>query len=283
MGRRFGEIVIGLVLLMIGLASLEGASPVVLLLAVFGFFMLARQFAMTNQTGMGGRLAGAPPLRERRRRAAASADEETLAVKETPAEAPRVYDHAVDAARNAGIAPESAQVYPVDVGFMAFSGDDDPIVYRTSAIPTDMDYIQPYIQLHLPVRAQGKVTFEIRDAVGERIFVHEIQRELSPGDNLITPAARLPVHDELDFDGAWELRISANGIPVAVHRITWRESSSRLIRQHIQEDGEISRELKTLVEDSRLGRLSLDEMLSDQEEAEPVEVEVRQERSRRGG
>ncbi|MBK8024288.1 MAG: hypothetical protein IPK19_23360 [Chloroflexi bacterium] len=279
MSRRFGEILLGLILLLTGLAALDGATPVLLLLAVIGFFLLARQFGITNQSTMSG-------SRRARRREAAPVYEELdptviadSGAVDSAAGAP-LYEHAASAAREAGIDVDSARVYPVDLGLMAFSGDEDPIVYRTSAIPTDMDYLQPYIQLHLPVRAHGKIRFEIRDAVGERIFVHEVQRDLMPGDNLVTPAARLPIHDQLDFDGAWELRISANDQPMAVHRLTWRETGSRLIRQHIQADGEISRELKTLVEDSRLGRLSLDEMLADQEAPDVVEVERR---ARRGG
>lgn len=280
MNRRFGEIILGLVLFLLGLASLEGAAPVFLLLAVFGFFILARQFNLTSQTGLS---RDALPDDDDMDRVPERADRRTeprVAEQEVPFRDSHIYEHALDAARSAGLELQNARVYPIDIGFMAFSGDDDPIIFRTSAIPDDMDYIQPYIQLHLPMRVQGSIRFEILDSGGERIFVHDIQRDLARGDNLITPAARLPVHDALDFDGAWELRVSANGVPLAHHRVSWKETGSRLMRQHIQEDGEISSALKALVEDSRLGRLSLDELLADQDEGEAVEVPARQRGSR---
>lgn len=284
MGRRFGEIILGLVLLMVGLASLEGAPPVLLFLAVFGFFLLARQFNMTNRSAMLREDRDFSEGRIARRRTRRLERDDDLAPP-TPVSMPReghIYDHALDAARAAGMDVQNARVYPVDIGVMAFRDEDDPIIYRTSEIPDDMDYIQPYVQLRLPMRVRGTIRFEIRDGNGERVFLHQIERDLARGDNLITPAARLPVHDALGFDGRWELLITANDVPVAHHTLTWRETGSRLMRQHIQEDGEMSSELKALVEDSRLGRLSLDELLADQEEGEPVEVEPPRQRGSRG-
>lgn len=282
--RRFGEIILGVILLLMGLSALEGAPPVALLVAVFGFFLLARQFGMTQQNNFTRSRTDAEsdgasqeiriPRRERRR-------ERDAAREETAAREPRIFDHALDAARSAGIDLENARVYPVDIGFMAFSADQEPTIYRTAAIPDDVDYIQPFLQLRLPMRVTGNIRFEIRDSTGAVLFVHEIQKDLARGDNLITPAARLPIHDLLNFDGAWELTVSANGVPIAKHQVLWKETGSRLIRQHIQADGEISGELKALVEDSRLGRLSLEDLLAAQDEDTEV-IESARNQSARG-
>lgn len=280
MNRRFAQIVLGFILILIALSAVQSAPPLVLLFAVIGFMMLARQFGMTqatlrrDQTTLS-EAVFEPPREERRERE--PHPEESSASRER-----QIHEHALDAARRAGIDVANARVYPVDVGVMAFTADFDPTIYRDGQIPDNVDYIQPYVQLHLPMRVSGNIRFEIRDASGATLFVHEIQRNLARGDNLITPAARLPIHDALEFAGAWELLISANGVPVAQHQLAWRETDSRLIRQHIQADGEISNALKALVDNNRLGRLSLDELLEDQNEDDDlIEVEPDRKSARR--
>lgn len=280
MNRRFTQIILGFILILLALGALQTAPPLVLLFAVVGFMMLARQFGMTQATlrreqTMISEPAFEPPREERRERD--SRGDESSAARER-----QIHDHALDAARRAGIDVANARVYPVDVGVMAFTADYDPSIYRDAEIPDNVDYIQPYVQLHLPMRVSGNIRFEIRDSSGATLFVHEIQRNLARGDNLITPAARLPIHDALEFTGEWELIVSANGVPVAHHQLLWRETGSRLIRQHIQADGEISNSLKALVENNRLGRLSLDELLEEQnEEEEVIEVERDRKSARR--
>ncbi|HSS97304.1 MAG TPA: hypothetical protein VLK33_09750, partial [Terriglobales bacterium] len=59
----------------------------------------------------------------------------------------------------------------------------------------------------------------------------------------------------------WKLRISADGMPLATHTFDWQESDVKRVRRHITEDGEISNELRTALAESRLQKLSLDELL----------------------
>ncbi len=256
-GRRLGEILLGFILLLIGLSSFSSVAPFFLLLGVVGFFFLARNFSQFEAS-----TTERPRRTDARDRA--YDDESRVSSRE-----PHIYDHALDAARRAGIELDGAKVYPIDIGVMSFSADGAPRIHRTTQIPDDVDYIQPFVQIHLPLIARGRVRFEIHDAVGEAVFIHETETPLSKGANLVTPAARLPIHDVLDFEGAWELRVVVDGVPLAVLPMDWRETGSRLLRQHIQEDGEISNELQALVDDSRLGRMSLDELLSRQEESDP--------------
>jgi hypothetical protein len=257
LNRRFVETMIGLIMVMIGLSGAFGGQEITLLMGLIGFYLLARQFDRPRQESS----------REHERE---QPFERRRVVYEEEVHPEKGYKHAIDAAREAGLNPAEAIVLPVDIGVMAFSSDDDPVIFRTATIPDDVDYIQPFVQLRLPTNAVGRVKFEIVDSDGQVLFIHEDRHQLKPGMNLITPSARLPIHDAHVISGDWQLRVSADNVPVAVHHFGWEESASRLIRRHLSEDGEISNEIRAMMAESRLERLSLDELLSDQQDEEPV-------------
>lgn len=178
--------------------------------------------------------------------------------------AEKVHNHALQAVRSAGLDPSEMRVLPVDIGIISFHEDEDPVVHRTWPVDDDCDYVQPFIQLRVPVTAAGKVRFELLDDSGQRIFVHEDRYELKRGRNLIIPSTRLPVHDEQEMNGRWELRVHADNMLLASYQFEWAESESAGFRRHLGEDGEISSELRAVIAESRLGEMSLDELLADQ-------------------
>nr|MBA3869641.1 hypothetical protein [Anaerolineae bacterium] len=61
------------------------------------------------------------------------------------------------------------------------------------------------------------------------------------------------------------VRISADGMPLALHKFMWQETNTRAIRRHITADGELSNELRASLAENRLGKMSLDELLSFQD------------------
>lgn len=186
-----------------------------------------------------------------------------------------VYRHALDAVARAGLDPNSVQVLVVDIGVMAFSTDQEPAVYRTWSLPDHVDYIQPFVQLRLPSKATGRIKFEILDSAGRQMFVHEDNHSLQRGRNFITPAARLPIHDENLLNGKWQMRVSADGTLLAQHQFQFMEASSSNIKQHIGEDGEINTELRAVLAENRLPKMSLDDLLAYQQDED--------ESQRRGG
>jgi hypothetical protein len=249
-GRRFWEIMIGLLLLILGFAGVAGGSGQMLAVMFFvaGFWLLARQFD-TRQTDGGRR------EQEMRR----SIMPETLPEQQA-------YTHAVEAARRAGHNPQEMQVLPVDIGLMAFRGERDPVVHRSQALYDDVDYIQPFVQLRLPTQAVGRIRFEIYDSDGQLLFIREEQHQLQPGLNLVTPNRRLAIHDAQNMRGGWELRVSADDVPLAVHPFGWRPSVDETLRRHVREDGELSNELRGMLAENRLQTMSLDDLLAHQEE-----------------
>jgi len=263
--QRKWQVLGGIFLLLFGLSTLANEAGIGLILMVIGGWLLWKQL---NANGDGSAVFN--------QRADDDRDydsEDDYALRQTGTE--KVYAHALQAVEQAGLNPDTAQVLPVDLGVMVFQGDNDPVVYRTQPIPDDADYIQPFVQLRLPTRAVGRIKFEIIDSDGQVIFIHEDVNNLERGRNLVTPSARLPIHDAHAMLGNWQVRISADGMPLALHKFMWQETNTRAIRRHITADGELSNELRASLAENRLGKMSLDELLSFQDGDEEPERQQR--------
>lgn len=181
-----------------------------------------------------------------------------------------IYPHALTALQQAGNQAHNLAVLPLDLGIIATCDNQPPTVYRSSAIPNDVDYIRPYVEFHVPMTASGTVTFEIYNTHGDLMYVHHQLQAFHAGKNLVVSNTHLPVHDALNLDeGAWWLRIKGDAIILADHRITWVDSPSRLVQEHIAEDGEISAELRAALAENKLGTMSLDELLAFQDDDPP--------------
>lgn len=254
--RRFWELMGGLFLVVIGLAALSSgeAEMFPVLLALVGFYLLARQFDRTQQNSQ--------RVHSSRRRGDRSFSEQPA---RSSSDAEQVYSHAIDAARRAGIEPDTAAVLPVDIGVIAERADHDPVVYRAQPVPDDVDYIRPFVQLRLPTRATGRIRFELIDSNDAVVYIHEDIQQFERGRHLVTPSSRLPVHDELATDGRWQLKVFADNMLMATHIVGWRESSEAPVR--LDSDGELSNELRAAIIDSQSGSMSLDELLAHQDES----------------
>ena len=258
--RRFSEIMLGLFLLFLGASALvEGGNMFMTLLVLAGIFMLVRQFE-------GGRRLGRSSSSSSRHEPLQQEQADNGRERRQRSSHNRIYHHALEAVEAAGLDPESVKVLTTDIGVMSFKEHDEPVVHRTRDVMDDVDYIQPYVQLRLPTAAVGLIRFEIMDADGQMLFVHEERHQLERGRNLITPASRLPVHDAHNINDQWELRVLADGVPLAVHHFDWAESTTSVVRRHLSEDGELSNELRAAMAENRLQDVSLDELLAFQEE-----------------
>jgi hypothetical protein len=253
--RRFWEVMIGLFLLIVGLAAFGGgeAAFMPLMLGLLGLWLVAKQFDRTRRDS-----GASMPAYE----------DEDVEIPSRHPEGEQVYTHAVQAIRRAGRDPNETHVLPVDIGVMAYRADQEPVVYRSQPVYDDVDYLQPFVLLRLPTRATGRIRFELVDSDGQTLFIHEDNHNLQRGRNLVTPSSRLPIHDAQAMHGNWELRVSADGVLLASHTFGWRERTDKVIRRQLREDGEISNELRAAIVDSQPGSLSLDDLLSYQDDSE---------------
>jgi hypothetical protein len=180
-------------------------------------------------------------------------------------------DHVLEAITTAGHDPDALRVLPVDLGLLVYrNGSSEPEMHRTAPVQDDADYVRPFVELELPAAVSGRIRFEIIDSSGRSVFVDENSYNLRKGAQPIIAQTWLPIHDAHDMDGMWQLKVSADGVLLANHVFEWdREAQPGAIREHIQEDGEISAELREVLAENRLQKMSLDELLSAQEEDQP--------------
>jgi len=259
-------ILLAFILLMLaGVALLEASALVVLIL--LGLLFLVRQFDNnSNATSSREDYDYGSDYEYGSEDYEYGSEFEDIAPRQ--AQSDPVYRHALESVQRAGHDPDQVQVLTVDIGVMAFKDNDEPTVFRTWSLPDDVDYIQPFVQLRLPGKASGRIKFEVLDAVGNVVFVREDLHTLERGRNFVSPAARIPIHDETITKGQWGMRVSADGVLLAEHHFEFSEAANQTIRRHIGEDGEINTELRAVMAESRLPKMSLDELLefSDDEE-----------------
>jgi hypothetical protein len=254
--RRFAEILGGIALLVVAFSI--GDFEFAWLPASLGIFLLWRQFNQNNTSAMPSQRSGSRWRREVER------DTDGVDLIEGPS-GTQIYAHALAAVRRAGLDAERTPVLPVDIGIIAYHDGQPPELYRGRPVADDLNSLQPFIQLRLATRATGKLRFEILDADGQAVFIHEDFHSLQAGLNLVSPPSRLPIHDGHAMHRQWRLRVSADDIVIADHSFGWVESAEKVIRRHVRVDGELSPEMRQLLDEPPQERLSLDELLAEQE------------------
>ena len=214
-GNNRNTILLAFILLMLaGVALLEASALVVLIL--LGLLFMVRQFdnnqMQSDNTESYDYRSGYDDY------GSDYSDSSDYEVRSTQqAQADPVYRHALESVQRAGHNPDDVQVLTVDIGVMAFKDNGEPTVFRTWSLPDDVDYIQPFVQLRLPSKATGRIKFEMLDAAGNTVFEREDEHNLERGRNFISPAARLPIHDETITKGQRGMRVSADGGLLAEH------------------------------------------------------------------
>lgn len=255
--------ILAAILLFLGFTALS-SSPALVVLILLGLLFLVRQFdnyQLSNQ-GDSAEYAEGDYYYD-------DDDEYEQDIRSSrQAQTEPVYRHALEAVTRAGLNPDEVKVLAVDVGVIAFTPDGQQTVYRTWSLPDDVDYIQPFVQLRLPSKALGRVKFEILDGNNQPVFAHEDPHSLERGRNFISPSARLPIHDERHLDGRWQLRVTADDVLLAVHQFSFAEAGSIDIERHLGEDGEMNTELRAAMAESKLPKMSLDDLLAYQDEEE---------------
>lgn len=179
------------------------------------------------------------------------------------------FPHAIKAAHAAGNHPRPDNVYPSDIGILVYREGEEPMIVRDWEAPDDISYMQPYIELHLPQAAKGNIRFEILDTRGRMMFAREEVRDLKRGRNLVLPHTRLPLTASIDLEDGWSLRVLADGYLLATHTINFMEGAQfdqSPLAAHIGEDGEISAQLQEALQDRSDSPISIDDLLSDQDD-----------------
>ena len=263
------------ILLALGAVALLGNSfPVILVL--LGLLFLVRQFDNDSSSSNISEQTYEYPYEYEQQLEEEEEDYDYEIFHQQPASAEqRVYRHALESVTRAGLDPDEVQVLAVDIGVLTTKEEGEPQIYRTWSLPDDIDYIQPFVQLRVPTEANGSIRFEIIDAVGDAVYIHEDSFKLTRGRNFLTPNTRMPLHDQMELDGKWSLRVIADGVTIADHRFEYAEATGANIRRHIGEDGEINTEMRAVMAENRVPKMSLDDLLAYQGEEEEEERRAR--------
>lgn len=178
----------------------------------------------------------------------------------------RMHRVATKAVRKAGQDPKEMVVAPVDVGILVYEDRNaTPTLYREARLPEEAEYIRPFMLLRSPRHARGAIRFELYDGDGEKRFENDHDWELKAGETFVYPSTWLPMHSIDDIGGEWTMRVYAANTLLAVHDFMWPDSGGGEFRQYLNGDGEISEDLAEELSSARLGRLSLEALLDDQE------------------
>jgi hypothetical protein len=171
------------------------------------------------------------------------------------------------AMENANNSPHARGIRLLDIGMLAYDGGKQPKVSRAEAIPASATHLRPYMVIHFPYQqsAQGRITFELIDDNEQVRFVAAQRYEIVPGQNFLTPQNWLPMGDQ-EPGGNWSLRISIGDQVLALHDFKITPDAGAAFRSYLRPDGEIDEWLAKSAEQSATERMSLDDLIGDQEE-----------------
>lgn len=146
---------------------------------------------------------------------------------------------AVDRARRrTAYAPPGLSL--LDVGLITLQSSTDGMVMRRSrTVSLDESGVRPYITLQIDPDAADRnavVRFEILDQNGTVQYIHEMKTYLRDGEMNILADHQLPLlgNERLTGAGDWDLRVSVDGILLALLNFTTTPSISNRNRQFIR-------------------------------------------------
>jgi hypothetical protein len=178
----------------------------------------------------------------------------------------RANSTARQAMRRAGYAGGENYAEITDIGLLAYRQSDEPKLVRQSDVLLDTDFVRPFAEFWLPYRSRGMVRFELVDSEGRMRYADESEYDLERGKNVLLPGTWLPLRGKTIASGQWRLNVMAGGTLLAVHPFGWRNVGGGELKPYIGTDGEISPALQWALHAKAREAVSLDDLLSDQEE-----------------
>jgi hypothetical protein len=173
-----------------------------------------------------------------------------------------------EAAARARSLPNHDSLYRLlDIGLIVDEQRPDGMALRRGRfVSLDDDGLRPFAIIDVP-DALGSglalVRFELRDGAGRPHYVHEAERWLQPGENVLVPDYRLPVRKRAaDLEsGGWAAQVSIDGGALGIYHFNLAESLAEMRRQ-MGPDGELLRDrVWRSQDDDESLPLSLEELL----------------------
>jgi len=137
--------------------------------------------------------------------------------------------------------------------------------HLAQVVSMDDDAVQPYITIHVPPETSNRlalVKFELYDQAGRLQFSRQVEQWVRDGDNTIICDRQLPLRtsDSPGRSGVWDLRVTMDGSPYAIHSFTMTPSTGDR-RQQFDNEGEVVTDRLILTDDEPM---SLEDLLREQ-------------------
>jgi hypothetical protein len=183
------------------------------------------------------------------------------------ASGPSPHDIAQRALQRAGNSFPHAGTQLIDIGILAYDGDNQPKVSRTEAVPAYATQLRPFIMINHARTKNAYITvkFELIDATNQIRFAYSQRAKIVTGKNFLTSRTWLPMGDN-ESGGDWSLRISVSDHLLALHKFKITPDAGAAFRSYLRSDGEIDAWLAKSAEQSATERMSLDDLIGDQED-----------------
>ncbi|NJL93785.1 MAG: hypothetical protein HC915_08640 [Anaerolineae bacterium] len=107
--------------------------------------------------------------------------------------------------------------------------------------------------------------FAILQPDGQPIFIDDTPARLNARTRVVAQSW-LPLQGRTLPLGQWGLWVSVNEVPLGVHPFIWEKLADNAILNQLRNDGEINDDLQQAVRQGRFRRMSLAELLADQED-----------------
>jgi hypothetical protein len=154
----------------------------------------------------------------------------------------------------------------VDIGLLVYHSTDHPKITRTVPIPTDARWLRPFVEMYCNQGIQDvAVRLDLLDSKGNIHFAENKIYTLKGRTRIVT-ANWLPLDNKEASLGRWALVVYVNNAPIAVHTFHWEAVRRDEILDELYEDGEINENLQEAVKKGKFRKMSLDELLGNQED-----------------
>lgn len=171
---------------------------------------------------------------------------------------------AVRAMQRAGFDPLRHDFIPTDIGLVAYRTPESPKIMRYKPIMTDTRWLRPFVELAALRRLSLQIQIGILDSQGEAVFWEEKKTPLHEKTRFLTNNW-LPLEGYY-AGGRWSVVLYVNEQLAGLHRFEWVSIGENDILNQLHTDGEINEELQHAVRKGRFRKMTLDELLADQNE-----------------
>ena len=172
-----------------------------------------------------------------------------------------------DAMRRARYDPRSSGgTRLTDIGLLSYRTPENPIITRTKPVVTDARWLRPFAEIEGNLLRGAHITMRIIDSRGNILFEDNQSGAFAFRTRFVSENW-LPLETvHSSRRGRWSVVVYINAQLIGIHQFEWANIGGDEILDQLHTDGEITPELQDAVKNGKFRRMSLDELLADQED-----------------